>query len=164
MPEFDNWRYFLMKGLGYIGIDILYTIIIYAMFIPAAAAYFIGGSENTAFIVLSAIFALIAVVLMIILAFIEMISLVRYGEKENISAAFAFGELFRNLKAGLWNYITGLIILLALGIAIYVVWILLTILIIGFLIMGIIMFYFILVEMRMFAQIYKETKEKSGGS
>ncbi|CEG11027.1 hypothetical protein MSIBF_A100001 [groundwater metagenome] len=34
---------------------------------------------------------------------------------------------------------------------------------IGIIFMGIILFYYILVEMRMFAQIYKESKMKLGG-
>ena len=163
LPEYDDWNYFLMKGLGYIGIDIVYGIIMIVAFIPAMILFIAGtaGEENTVLIILAVILGIIALILTLIISFLEMIALVRYGEKENIGAAFAFGEIFKNLKANLKNYIIGFIILLVLFVVLYIVMVVAMMTVVGILFIGIILFYIILVEFRMFAQIYKESKESN---
>jgi len=162
LPEFDNWSYFLIKGFGYFVINIAYMIILYATFIPAIALYFIGGSENVVFMILSTILGIAALIFAIILCFMAYIAFVRYGEKENIGAAFEFVKIFRNFKANAVNYIIGMIVMIALLVGISIVTFIATVTIVGILFMGVIAFYWQLVWMRMFAQIYKESKEKLG--
>ncbi len=169
LPEFDDWGYFLMKGLGYALVVIVYTIIIYIIIAIPFLLLYLGGvfttgaSSASIFWIVGLVLLTLASILVIMLMLMECMALVRYGEKENVGAAFAFGEIFRNFKANLGNYIVGFIILIALYIAVYIVVVIAMFTLIGIIFMGIILFYYILVEMRMFAQIYKESKMKLGG-
>ncbi len=164
LPEFDDWGYFLKKGLGYIGVDIVYGLIICVPLILVIILYLtlidVIGEENIALMILGVGLLLFAFLLMSIWEFIEMIALVRYGEKENIKATFAFRKIFENLKANLRDYLIGAIILFALGIVWYIVLTIAIMTIIGIIFTGILTFYILLVEFRMFAQIYKGSKDK----
>ncbi|ODS42426.1 MAG: hypothetical protein MSIBF_03650 [Candidatus Altiarchaeales archaeon IMC4] len=164
LPEFDDWGYFLKKGLGYIGVNIVYGIIICVplilVIILSLTLIDVIGEENIALMILGVGLLLFAFLLMSIWEFIEMIALVRYGEKENIKATFAFRKIFENLKANLRDYIIGAIILFALGIVWYIVLTIAIMTIIGIIFTGILTFYILLVEFRMFAQIYKGSKDK----
>jgi len=168
LPEFDDWGYFLMKGLGAFGICIIYGIII-CIPIILIVLWQLGifnvfeGMESIA-VVIFLLFLIIAFLLAILFLFIVYIALVRYGEKENIGAAFAVGEIFRNFKANLGNYIIGFIVLIAIGVVIQILMFIAQITIVGILFIGVISFYSSLVWMRMFAQIYNESKEKLGES
>ena len=164
LPEFDDWGYFLKKGLGYIGVNIVYGIIICVplilVIILSLTLIDVIGEENIALMILGVGLLLFAFLLMSIWESIEMIALVRYGEKENIKATFAFRKIFENLKANLRDYIIGAIILFALGIVWYIVLTIAIMTIIGIIFTGILTFYILLVEFRMFAQIYKGSKDK----
>ena len=163
LPEFDNWGYFLMKGLGYFLINISYVLIACILFVPAIIL-FIAGGENTALVLAGILLAVVAIVPAFILLIMAYIALVRYGEKENIGEAFAFGEIFRNLKANLGEYIVGFIFIIAVSIGLGILQAILQITIIGIIFLGVIYFYSYLFYMRVFAQIYRETKEKIGGN
>ncbi|NCN65430.1 MAG: DUF4013 domain-containing protein [Candidatus Altiarchaeum hamiconexum] len=60
MPEFDNWEYFLMKGLGYVLINISYALIICILFVPAVILFIVGG-ENTALMLAGILLAVVAI-------------------------------------------------------------------------------------------------------
>jgi len=170
LPEFDDWGYFLMKGFGYFGIGLVYCIIgmmpavliLGIVFWQLGVFSLDGTTGNIAVIILGIIIGIIAVLFAIIVMFMIYISLVRYGEKENIGAGFAFKEILRNFQANLGDYIIGFVILIVVNIVISIFQVALQITLIGILFIGVLYFYYYLVSMRMFAQIYKETKEKLG--
>ncbi|CEG14031.1 conserved membrane hypothetical protein [groundwater metagenome] len=174
LPEFDRWWALFIKGLGSVLIYIVYFLLfIIILFLPAILYFVIGGvSHNTA--LMGIIFLIIMIVLAIVLAIIgPIIACVKYGEEENIGAAFKFNEIYRNLRANVGNYIIGTLIYVVLYILILVCTVFLGItgsyflpsgIIFIFPIAGIMSFYFSLITMRMYAGIYKESKGKLGKS
>lgn len=174
LPEFDRWWALFIKGLGSVLIDIVYLLMVIVLFLPAILCFVIGGgSYNTAIMVFSIIFLIIMIVPAIVLAIMELIAYAKYGEKENIVAAFKFNEIYRNLRANVGNYIIGTLIYVVLYILILVCTVFLGItgsyflpsgIIFIFPIAGIMSFYFSLITMRMYAGIYKESKGKLGKS
>ncbi|CEG12953.1 membrane hypothetical protein [groundwater metagenome] len=181
LPEFDRWWALFIKGLGSVLIDIVYLLMVIVLFLPAILCFVIGGgSYNTAIMVFSIIFLIIMIVPAIVLAIMELIAYAKYGEKENIVAAFKFNEIYRNLRTNMRNYIIGTLIFFGLFICFYILVSILELILMLFLfggilgiifgimlifpIIGVMVFYFSLFTMRMYAQIYKESKGKLGES
>ena len=162
LPEFDEWEYFLIKGIGYIAINFLYICVMFLLSVPAMILYFTVVEESTLFFVLGIILGIMIFIAVIALMFIMLIALIRYGEKEKVGAAFEFKENLRNLHANLGSYIIGYIVLMLLSLLLGIFQFILQITVVGIFLIGIIYFYYYLVMMRMFAQIYKESNEKLG--
>lgn len=174
LPEFNDWGYFLTKGLGTILIYTLYGLFAIIITLPATILYFMfifslfGGyytqgysyTPDTTLMILAMIFYIIAFIPLIVLSIMEMIACVRYGEKGNVGVAFEFRKIYRKFKTNLANYIIGFLVLFGFLLVIYIVMIIAMITIVGILFIGIILFYVIMVQIRMFAQIYKESKVK----
>ncbi len=158
LPGFDPID-LILKGFGNLLLYIIYSIILLLLLSPFLILFhFFENTDWATLIGITTFFALIFLDFFIIIIF--MIALVRYGEKENIFAAYEFKEILMNFKTNLLNYlIAGVIICVPLTISFFVFFAMIFT-VIGILFIGILVFYYLLVSTRMFAQIYKESKEK----
>ncbi len=196
-PEFDNWKNLFVKGLGFILICIVYTIIFYlvlllallpAIFFSSVSTYTSYGysSLDTLANMMAIIFFFIALIPLIISLIMNIIALVKYGENGSVGEGFKFMEIWRNFRKNLGNYSMGYILFFGVYLVLAILYsmffmlissvfvgaeiiggdlgaiveIIIVLLILG--ILGIICFYLYLFLMRMFAQIYKESKLKLG--
>ncbi len=196
LPEFDNWGNLFVKGIGSILISIIYGLLMIILLLPAILCFIFAFptpsyysysypsysySPNMALIILAIIFFIIAFILLIVLSIMNIMACVRYGEKENVGAAFESTEIYRNFRANTGNYIIGIILCFVVSMVVEVLMYLVLIpilvgaavggvigtivgIIIALPIIGILYFYFYLFLIRMFAQIYKESKVKLGES
>ncbi len=192
LPEFDNWGNLFIKGLSSILISIVYVLLMIILLLPAILCfvfafptpsyYIYSYGPNIVLILLAIIFFIIALIPLIVLSLMNLIAYARYGEKENVGAAFEFREIYRNFRANTGNYIIGYILYFGVSIVVeilmYIALIPLLVgaavggvlgaIIVGIIIVlpiiGILYFYLCLFLVRMFAQIYKESKVKLGES
>jgi len=188
LPEFNRWRNLFIKGLGGILINVVYTVFVILLLLPAIICFMVNDiTYNPAITILGFILLLIVIIPVIVLSIMRVISFVKYGEEGDVGAAFKFKEIYRNLRANLGKYIIGIILLFVLSAGVEILIVVFFGILPGLSIMpgygehtlsipdiivmslyiiiilpliGIALFYCYLIMMRMFAQIYKESKEK----
>jgi len=119
MPAWTDWGYLLRKGAGAFVISLVYQLILGIIifivlgstimaFIPAMMA---GASIGDVLISGALAGIIVSVVASFFLGFLCLIGILRYADIGNIGSAFAFGNLFGELKLNFSHYLIAYLIL-----------------------------------------------------
>lgn len=156
LPEWSDWGKLFTDGILYFVILVAYMIIpsfIFAIGIfvgrTCAIGWALGGL--TTFIAAIAGLAVYFVLPMVICEFVA---------TDDFKSAFAWKILQEKLKGVIKEYGTAYLIGVGLFIAGYIACFLLTLMIIGWVLWSFVFFYLHIIVMRMFSEIYLQTKEE----
>jgi len=158
MPEWSDWGYLLTKGVGAFVISLVYLIIpiiIIAIVLAAALAALIPAmmTGSLGAVIMGALGGiLVSIIIAFFFGFVCMVGILRYADKGNIGSAFAFGEIFEELKEKFAQYLLAYLILF--GAAIVLGLLAVFIPFIGAIIAVFAGFYIIVVGARMFGEVY----------
>lgn len=160
MPEWSDWGYLFRKGVGAFVVSLAYLIV------PIIIISVTLGATLTALIPammkgsLGAVITgalggvLVSIIIAFFFGFLCMVGILRYADEGNIGSAFAFGEIFDELKEKFTEYLLAFLILF--GATIIVLGLLTAFIpIIGAIIAVFADFYIIVVGARMFGEIYR---------
>ena len=155
LPEWDDWGDLFIKGLMVAIIVFIYSLIpLIVLFVSTGGAVtaaissgdFSAGSMSA--IVGGSMFS---VVLMLIVCLVLPMALSIYAKEDSIGAAFRIGEILSRIKSVPGDYIITIIVLYAL---LFIVNLVATIPIIGWVIIIFANFYIALVASKMFGEVY----------
>lgn len=158
MPEWTDWGYLFSKGVGAFVISLVYLIIpliiigvVLAATLTALIPAIISGSLGE--VITGALGGiLISVIIAFFFGFVCLVGLLRYAAEGNIGAAFAFSEIFEELKEKFAQYLIAYLILF--GAAVVLGLLATFIPIIGAIVALFAGFYIVVVGARMFGEIY----------
>jgi len=159
MPEWSDWGYLFRKGVGAFVISIVYLlipliligIVLRATLFAAIPTIMTGGFGAVIMEALGGV--LVSILIAFFFGFMCMVGLLRYADKGNIGSAFAFGEIFEELKNKFIEYLLAYLILF--GAAVVLGLFALFILFIGAIMAVFAGFYIVVVGARMFGEIYR---------
>ena len=155
LPEWDDWGDLFIKGLMVAIIGFIYSLIpLIVLFVSiggALTAAISSGDFSAAS--MSAIVggSMFSVVLMLIVCLVLPMALSIYAKEDSIGAAFRIGEILSRIKSVPGDYIITIIVLYAL---LFIVNLVATIPIIGWVIIIFANFYIALVASKMFGEVY----------
>ena len=155
LPEWDDWGDLFIKGLMVAIIVFIYSLIpLIVLFVSiggALTAAISSGDFSAAS--MSAIVggSMFSVVLMLIVCLVLPMALSIYAKEDSIGAAFRIGEILSRIKSVPGDYIITIIVLYAL---LFIVNLVATIPIIGWVIIIFANFYIALVASKMFGEVY----------
>jgi hypothetical protein len=155
LPEWDDWGDLFIKGLMVAIIGFIYMLIpLIVLFVSiggALTAAISSGDFSAAS--MSAIVggSMFSVVLMLIVCLVLPMALSIYAKEDSIGAAFRIGEILSRIKSVPGDYIITIIVLYAL---LFIVNLVATIPIIGWVIIIFANFYIALVASKMFGEVY----------
>ncbi|ODS37494.1 MAG: hypothetical protein A7316_09325 [Candidatus Altiarchaeales archaeon WOR_SM1_86-2] len=166
-PDFNEWGDLFKKGIGLIGVGIMYTL---SIWITLVGLSYVSGEFSTLLKTteMNSIFTygLVSVFVLTYGVFF-VIATLRYADKGNFGSVFNFGEIFNSLKRGYEDYVIAMVLVFAimaiLMIPVFIVAFILSITVIGIIVaiplMGAFMFCMMIFEYRVFANIYRETNK-----
>ena len=158
MPEWSDWGYLFGKGVGAFVISIVYLlipmiiigIVLGATLLVAIPTIMTGGFGAVIMEVLGGI--LVSIIIAFFFGFVLLVGLLRYADKGNIGAAFAFSEIIDELKEKFTQYLIAYLVLFGAAIVLGLVTAFIPI--IGAIVAVFAGFYIIVVGARMFGEIY----------
>jgi len=159
MPEWSDWWYLFKKGVGAFVITIVYLlipliilgIVLGATLLAAIPTIMTGGFGAVIMEALGGI--LVSIVIAFFFGFMCMVGILRYADKGNIGSAFAFGEIFEELKGKFPQYLIAYLILF--GAAVVLGLLASFIPFIGAIVAVFAEFYIVVVGARMFGEVYR---------
>jgi len=155
MPEWTDWGYLLSKGVGAFVISLVYLIIpiiIIGIVLAAALIPAMMTGSLDALIMGALAGILVSIIIAFFFGFVCMLGILRYADKGNIGSAFAFGEIFEELKEKFAQYLLAYLILF--GAALVLGLLAAFIPFIGAIVALFAGFYIVVVGARMFGEIY----------
>lgn len=160
MPKWEDWGNLFINGLIGFVINLIYLIIpILIIFVSASGimmAAFSGNMNLLVGMVAGAIGGiLIGLLLALILGFLIPMALAMYTKENSFGAAFRIGEVISRIKSVFADYITVYIILIVL---LFILALLNSIPILGFLIWIFGTFYVSVVAFNMFGKVYTRSR------
>ena len=159
LPEWDDWGDLFIKGLMVAIIGFIYMLIpLIVLFVSIGGALTAAiSSGDFSVATLSTIVggivggSLFSVLLMLIVCLVLPMALSIYAKEDSIGAAFRIGEILSRIKSVPGDYIITIIVLYAL---LFIVNLVATIPIIGWVIIIFANFYIALVASKMFGEVY----------
>ena len=165
-PDFNEWGNLFKKGIGLIGVSIIYGVPVWILMFGLLYA---SGAFST---VLETgwyplWFYCLELVLCLTYGVFVTVAVLRYADKGNFGSAFNFGDIFDSLKKGYMDYVAVMIllfivmILLAIPVAVVAVILMMTVIgiVIAIPLVGALFFCILVLEYRVFANIYRETNK-----
>lgn len=155
LPEWDDWGDLFIKGLMVAIIGFIYMLIpLIVLFVSiggAVTAAISSGDFSAASISAIVGGSMFSMVLMLIVCLVLPMALSIYAKEDSIGAAFRIGEILSRIKSVPGDYIISIIVLYAL---LFIVNLVATIPIIGWVIVIFANFYITLVASKMFGEVY----------
>ena len=162
--KLGEWVKMLVDGILAVIIGIVYMIIpLIVAFIFGAGAILASVNPMDPVTTMNAVSAgiglvgiIVTIIVAIIFGFMGTMGLVRFAKEDSLGAAFQFGEIFKIIgKIGWLHYILSWIVLGIVMFVIYFIFVLLSVVLIGLLLLVIFGPYLEIVTARYYAQLYE---------
>lgn len=126
LPEWEDWGNLFMTGLSAAVIGLIYALPgLIVLFAGVGTLMFgiimgnVAATDMTSMIASSGGLLVIALLLVLVAAFIAPMAIVRYADKGEFSAAFAFGEITKKVFTG--SYVGAWLVMMVYGLVVMVV-------------------------------------------